>query len=360
MSSKKKAWIIGGIIGGVLLLAILILVGWFALGAVKKFVDKNVPPTWLKAYEETLTDTSSDILDYDDVYVQIVDIKNTKDSIPALILRYDDYYYDDGMIIYQSDKNGNLSSKSLDSDSSLVVLYNRETKEYELFKYTYNYSYYSYYDAVYESLEDEDKVYRLEDGEYEDENGDYKKFDSLYVTATTLNDWVELDDLDSINSKELISILMREKNKEKTVDTYVTDDVKESVNNQVKALEKKEEEEKKALEEKKKKEEEEAKTTYKTKNYSLKYGVYKITNMPEYSLEITLSPEGVCHYKGISDSNIDKTYDEDCTYSVVEQEYYGVMTEFLKFELKSGATEYFQLSKDNAFNSQWLSLEYVG
>lgn len=350
MSSKKKFWIIGGIVGGVVLLALIALIAWLCISSILKNIKKNTPPSWLREYAEVL---QFDI-DYDEVEFQIINLGEYKDSIPSLLVKYDDYWYDGGLNIYTVDKNGSLNSKYFDEDSELKILYNRETKKYEFFVYTEG-----YYNDSYESLMGEDKKYNVSDGKFYDENGDLKKFESLYIEATEIIGWLELEDLNTMPSRELLSILMKEKNKEKTLDTYLTDPVKKSVDKKIEQIEKEEEEERKALEEQKKKEEEEAKTTLKTKYHSLKYGTYRMFNMPEYSLEITLSPEGVCHYKGIADSDINTNYDEDCTYTVIEQEYYGVMTEFLKLSLENGGTEYFQLSRDNEFNSQWLSLEYV-
>ena len=195
------------------------------------------------------------------------------------------------------------------------------------------------------------------------------KFDETFVEVETEDKSVDFDlELDDKELKEKIATGVENY---ETQDENVTDKVEEKVQESITEVDKKHEEMKKAEEEVQKKKEAEEKARkeaeakelaqgYKIGKYRLKYGKYKNLPMDDINITITLSPNGKCHYTGNDPDNAHKKIDTDCTYSQTQQEYYGSMTTFLTMKFNSGGSTIWQMSKNDAFNSQWLGFEYVG
>ncbi len=401
---------------------ILIVVGIVSAIFIKKYLDEQKPiaKEWGQTYYLYLKDIKENKKyeeanlpkDMKKAKVNFYEVKNVED--PVMAISYDKNNETYTNIYYI--KNDSITTMIYSNKMVIEFLYNIEKKEYDYYTHTTRdgSEVYSSLGSQIEDLnvaqeeaekkwkeenaqdskdesssteenkdEEEDKVeekeanqeYTFKEGEKSsvtDVNGNevsIPKFDETFVEVETEDKSVDFD-LES-DDKELKESITTGVENYVTQDETVTDKVEEKVKEAVQTVEEKHEEMKKAEEEVKKKKEAEEKARkeaeakelaqgYKIGKYRLKYGKYKNLPMDNINITITLSPNGKCHYTGDDPNSATKKLDTDCTYSQTQQEYYGSMTTFLTMKFNSGGSTIWQMSKDNAFNSQWLGFEYVG
>lgn len=194
----------------VLFLALLVIGAYFCINFVINTIKEKIPPEWIKYYATNISEESDE---YYDSEFQIIEVN--ENSTPVLLLKYDD-----GTLICKYDEEVSECYRAA-YVSSLRILYNIEEEKYQLFLYGKGY----YYD-IYVNLEN-DYIYHVDsEGRIASTND---KFSDKYLNVTYVSDWVKLNSSYFDNNKKLISILMEEKNKNKTINTYLTDSMKENI-----------------------------------------------------------------------------------------------------------------------------------
>ncbi len=370
-NNKKILWIILPII-----LIILIVGGIF----LKQYLDlkKPIKEDWGQTYYVYLKDKTNKEIELPDnmknAKINFYNLDELKEPVMAINYEEADKNYTNVYYI----NNEKINIVNYQQESEIEFLYNIENKEYDYYIHTKQddsdaYKALGEQIAALTNENNEENNKTVEDStEYlfkdddkttatnsEGNDIEISKFDETFVEVETEDNSVDYDL--QLKEKELKETIEDAVNKYETKDEIITEDVKSHVDEQVKEVEKKQEDIKKIEEEKAKKEalEKELALGYKIGNYRLKYGTYKNLSMDNIDITITLSPDGKCHYKGNDPESGNKNLDTDCTYSQTQEEYYGVMTTFLTMKFNSGGSTIWQMSKNNAFNSQWLSFEYV-
>lgn len=396
-SKKQKKGKSGLFIGIGLVVFLLACGGIFLFVKQKKENEKVELEKWMKVYIKEIDRIDSEEKP-DKMEMRLIKYENRK--YPMMLVRYTSKNIKKVALVLSFGEKGYMTTTVDD----IKVVYNRETEDYDLFAY---------------NEEEGRKTYTQLNGVFDDELHDYAELAKDEDEKDDVGDEDENAEVDeeenqetdihqSYDTEEGQEIYENEKFNEKYLDVdqsledgwhdcldkdkneiakdFVEDDEttvedvipKESEKKKEQALEKEEkrieaekkareeaekakkEAEEKAKKEAEKKAAEEAAKGYKIGNYTLKYGTYKSYNMPDVSVTITLSPGGKCHYKGDDYSGGNNTYDMDCTYTSTKSEYYGVMTYFLVMQFSDGKKTSWQMQKNNEFNSQWLSLKYVG
>ena len=377
--NKKKIIIIS--LACASIIAVISITAFFLLNKFSTNEKSEEVIPWQASYVSYLSGILSNSNNYPNLEMQLICFDG--DEIPILLTRYD-YETSKFINMYQVDETGKqISESSTSGDCRLKILYNRETEKYEWFIYR-DYDNQYVYMNLEKFIENSKAFLAGENPKYSTEMYEYtfskkdeptstqrkKEFDKKYIDTNfddSINNWLSLSSDEATNNlKELVK---EEANKNKTLDTVLTEDVKSTVLSKVEADKKVEEEAKDKKEAEKKAIAEETAKYLKVGNHTLKYGKYfsDVSHIESgYSSTITLSPNGKFHIKS-NYSEIDdnlysgKTMDCDGTYIIELNQptgYPDEYTDYITFKPSTGGSFSFEVIKNNAFSDQWHGYDY--
>ncbi len=213
---KITGWVIGGIIG----LIILIVITFFSI----KFLTRNFyvtePEEWMNKYADILMQYNAD-----DIELQLI-YSNDIDNIPVLLMEYDGYF-DDQIIVCKVDEYNETDCQEVSNVSNLKILYNIERQKYEFYLYGRGF----YYDT-YVNLNDFNEEYNVYNGYINTQEESKIKFNDLFLNVIDVDDWIEFESF-NVNKNKWLRVLSRENNNKKNIKKYLTPAIENNIKNRL-------------------------------------------------------------------------------------------------------------------------------
>ena len=380
-SKSNKSKIVISIIVVFIIMAIIAAVSILVvvpkiMNKVENVQEKEQLSQWEDAYVSYLQKTILGILNTgENTQMQLINIEGN--NIPTLIATFDSTYEGKtsrNLEVYQVNEKGEvLADTCLYNSEGLKILYNKENNNYEWFVCSNtdtNYTYRSLKDMIEAAKRiraNNDTSYQITEYDFykADENSMKKvqeKFDEKYIEVDcndTINNWIQYDFSES--KEQIMAKLKSEIEKNKKVDTVVSDEKKTEVLNKIEEEKKKIKEENAKKEAEQKIKEEESKLKLTLGKYTLKYGKYtSIEGIDIDPITIVLNADKTCSYSGIEPSGGSKVINEKGTYEIKlnKDDGYGELVDWIILKLNDGTEAPFIVYGNDYFGSQWLAFKY--